>query len=73
MLARRLTEAMGGRFELTSTVGEGTHAQLAPTCGCTTFCAIMSPIMSGLAHMPLPICALPVKPARTPISTLEFS
>ena len=28
VLARRLTEAMGGRFELTSTVGEGTHVTI---------------------------------------------
>ncbi|MFZ9628776.1 MAG: ATP-binding protein [Ilumatobacteraceae bacterium] len=33
VLARRLTEAMGGRFDLTSTVGEGTHVTIALAAG----------------------------------------
>ncbi|SHZ59297.1 Uncharacterised protein [Mycobacteroides abscessus subsp. abscessus] len=54
-------------------MGDGTHAVVAPARGCAIFCATMSAIRSGMAHMPLPICALPANPAPSPVSTLWSS
>ena len=54
-------------------VGEGTQAVFAPAIGWPIFCAIMSAILSGAAHMPLPICALPGRPQARPASTLASS
>ena len=51
-------------------VGLGTHAVLAPALGWPIFCSIMAFIRSGMAHMPLPICALPRRPQDKPTSTL---
>ena len=45
----------------------------APAMGCALFCASMSAIRSGAAHMPLPICARPAKPQASPIWTLRSS
>ena len=50
-----------------------THAVVAPAFGWPIFCSTMSAISSVIAHMPLPICALPRRPARRPTSTLESS
>ena len=54
-------------------MGEGTHAVFAPARGWPIFCAIMSAIASGAAHMPLPICARPASPAASPTSTFRSS
>ena len=47
-------------------VGDGTQAVLAPLLGCAIFCSSMSPMRSGAAHIPLPICALPDSPQASP-------
>jgi hypothetical protein len=54
-------------------VGEGTHAVVAPALGWPIFCSIMSAISSVMAHMPLPIWALPRRPHARPTCTLFFS
>ena len=54
-------------------VGEGTQAVVAPARGWPIFCSTMSAIRSGIAHMPLPICARPDSPAARPVSTLASS
>ncbi len=54
-------------------VGLGTQAVLAPVLGWPIFCSSMSAIRSGAAHMPLPICARPLKPQASPIATLRAS
>ena len=54
-------------------VGEGTHAVVAPAFGWPIFCSTMSAISSVIAHMPLPICALPENPvgkARVDVGVL---
>ncbi|CFO24320.1 Uncharacterised protein [Bordetella pertussis] len=51
-------------------VGEGTQAVLAPALGWPIFCSSMAAIMSGMAHMPLPIWARPRRPQSSPTSTL---
>jgi hypothetical protein len=51
-------------------VGLGTQAVLAPALGWAIFCSSMAAIRSGMAHMPLPICALPRRPHSRPTSTL---
>ena len=54
-------------------MGEGTQAVFAPAFGWPIFCASMSAIRSGAAHMPLPICARPRSPHARPISTFWSS
>ena len=58
---------------LVAAVGEGTQAVLAPAFGWAIFCSSMAAIRSGMAHMPLPICAWPERPQIKPISTFQFS
>ncbi len=54
-------------------VGEGTQAVLAPAFGWPTFCSSIAAILSGIAHMPLPIWAWPLRPQASPVSTLRSS
>jgi hypothetical protein len=54
-------------------VGDGTQAVLAPACGWAIFCASISAMLSGAAHIPLPICALPRSPQAKPMSTFQSS
>jgi len=58
---------------MTAPAGDGTHAQLAPASGCSVLVLYISSNISGLGHIPLPICALPRKPAFKPTITLRFS
>jgi len=51
----------------------GTQAVLAPALGWPIFCSSMACIRSGMAHMPLPICAMPDRPQASPTSTLLSS
>ena len=51
-------------------VGLGTQAVLAPALGWAIFCSSIAFMRSGMAHMPLPICALPRRPQARPTSTL---
>jgi hypothetical protein len=51
-------------------VGDGTQAVLAPAMGWTIFCRNIAAISSGMAHIPLPICARPAKPQARPTATL---
>ena len=54
-------------------VGEGTQAVLAPACGWPILVSIIAAIRSGMAHMPLPICAWPGRPQARPMSTFQSS
>jgi hypothetical protein len=54
-------------------VGDGTQAVEAPARGWPALVASISPMRSGAAHMPFPICARPDRPAFRPISTLRSS
>jgi hypothetical protein len=40
---------------MVAAVGDGTQAVLAPALGWAPFCSSMAAILSGIAHMPLPI------------------
>ena len=62
-----------GTIAVIAAVGDGTQAVLAPAFGWPIFCSSMSCIRSGIAHMPLPICAWPDNPHSSPISTFQFS
>mmetsp|Transcript_22541 Transcript_22541/g.57465 ORF Transcript_22541/g.57465 Transcript_22541/m.57465 type:complete len:263 (+) Transcript_22541:673-1461(+) len=53
--------------------GEGTQAVLAPAMGSEILASSIAFMLSGLAHMPLPICPLPWNPEKRPTSTLESS
>ena len=46
---------------------------LAPAFACPIFWSSIAAIRSGAAHMPLPICARPLRPQRRPTSTFESS
>jgi hypothetical protein len=54
-------------------VGDGTQAVVAPACGWPIFWVSMSAILSGAAHMPLPIWAWPGRPSIRPMSTFQSS
>ena len=58
-LARAFLEPI---VTLLAAVGDGTQAVLAPALGCTALLSSMARISSGMAHMPLPICACPCRP-----------
>ena len=55
--------------EINAAVGDGTQAQFAPDFGWPIFCSIIAAIASGMAHVPLPICAVPDSPHSRPMST----
>ena len=54
-------------------VGEGTQAVFAPARGWAIFSSSIAAIRSGIAHIPLPIWALPERPHSSPMSTFRFS
>ena len=54
-------------------VGDGTHAVDAPASSCAPFVATIAFMLSGSAHIPLPICPLPTRPCASAAATLCFS
>ena len=53
--------------------GRGHPAVFAPASGCAILLRTMSAMRSGMAHIPLPICARPRRPQASPTSTLRRS
>mmetsp|Transcript_66366 Transcript_66366/g.191586 ORF Transcript_66366/g.191586 Transcript_66366/m.191586 type:complete len:207 (-) Transcript_66366:1214-1834(-) len=53
--------------------GDGTQAVLAPAISSVILASSIAFMLSGFAHMPLPICALPWKPQKRPMSTFWSS